>query len=595
MLRLPRHQNQMRLFDNLFAYQAKFPGKVLYQFKKDGTWHDLQVEQVIEEARNLAKALYAAGIRKDDKVGLISGNRPEWNFVDYACQFLGAVSVPIYATLVEDDIAYIFQDAGVKIVFASGDELCGKAKRAGEGMNGFLGVFNFDSSGTYPFWKDFSAGGKGVSDATLEECSQAVGPEDLLTLIYTSGTTGKPKGVMLTHYNLFSNVRESTPCFPLTADAKALSFLPLCHIYERMLSYLYISIGITVAYAESMDTIGDNLKEVHPNLFCTVPRLLEKVYDKIVAKGQELTGVKRALFFWALALGQRYELNTDLGWWYRFQLGLANKIIFNKWREALGGEVKFIVSGGAALQPRLARVFSAAQIVVMEGYGLTETSPVIAVNRYPEKDRRIGTVGPILEGVEVKIAADGEILSRGPHIMKGYYKRPDLTAEAIDSEGWFHTGDIGEMVEGRFLKITDRKKEMFKTSGGKYIAPQLIENKLKESLVIEQAMVIGDGEKFPAALVAPSWDGLEKWCRIKGISWGSQEEMLKNPQVLEKFNREVEKANESLAQYEKIKKIKVVKGPWTIDSGEMTPSLKLKRKVLMAKYSAEVEEIYRGS
>jgi long-chain acyl-CoA synthetase len=398
---------------------------------------------------------------------------------------------------------------------------------------------------------------------------------------------------MLTHQNLFSNVKACTPCFPLTPDSKALSFLPLCHIYERMLSYLYISIGITVAYAESMDTIGDNMKEVQPNLFCTVPRLLEKVYDKIVAKGQELTGIKRILFFWALKLGQQYELNTDMGFWYRFQLNLANKIIFNKWREALGGEVKFIVSGGAALQPRLARVFSAAQIVVMEGYGLTETSPVISVNRYDEASRKIGSVGLVIDGVEAKIAADGEILSRGPHIMKGYYNRPDLTAECIDADGWFHTGDIGEFQDGKFLKITDRKKEMFKTSGGKYVAPQGIENKLKESMVIEQAMVIGDGEKFPAALIVPSFDGLKSWCKIKEIAWTDNASMLKEKVIQDKFLHELDKTNEGLAQYEKIKKIKVVEGPWTVDTGDMTPSLKLKRKILMAKYAREVEAIYR--
>jgi len=583
----------MRLFDNLIRYQQRFPGKVLYQYKAIGTWHDLPIEEVILMARNLAKALYASGIRKDDKVGIISNNRPEWNLVDYACQFLGAVSVPIYVTLVEDDIAYIFQDAGVKIVFASGDELAGKAKRASSTIDHFKGVYSFDPSTVYPFWKDFSQSGSLVEDTTIDEMSALVDTEDLLTLIYTSGTTGKPKGVMLTHQNLFSNVLACTPCFPLTAESKALSFLPLCHIYERMLSYLYISIGITVAYAESMDTIGDNMKEVHPNLFCTVPRLLEKVYDKIVAKGQELTGIKRGLFFWALKLGQQYELNTDLGFWYNFQLKLANKIIFNKWREALGGNVRFIVSGGAALQPRLARVFSAAQIVVMEGYGLTETSPVISVNRYDEANRKIGSVGVVIDGVEVKIAADGEILSRGPHIMKGYYNRPDLTAEAIDAEGWFHTGDIGEFQEGKFLKITDRKKEMFKTSGGKYIAPQMIENKLKESMVIEQAMVIGDGEKYPAAIVVPSFDGLKSWCKIKDIPWSDNSSMLKEQVIQDKFIHELDKANEHLAQYEKIKKVKVVEGPWTVESGDMTPSLKLKRKILMAKYAKEVEGIYR--
>lgn len=583
----------MRLFDNLHTYQKRFPGKVLFQYKANGNWHDIPVEEFIAISRQLSKALYSAGIRKDDKVGIISNNRPEWNMVDYACQYLGAVSVPIYSTLLEEDIAYIFQDAGVKMVFGSGDELCEKAHRASKGIGDFKAVFSFDPSSTFGFWKDFSQTGSDVSDATIDEMSANVDTEDLLTLIYTSGTTGKPKGVMLTHQNLFSNVKSCTPCFPLTPDSKALSFLPLCHIYERMLSYLYISIGITVAYAESMETIGENMKEVHPNLFCTVPRLLEKVYDKIVAKGQELTGIKRALFFWALKLGQKYELNTDMGFWYRFQLGLANKIIFNKWREALGGEVKFIVSGGAALQPRLARVFSAAQIVVMEGYGLTETSPVISVNRYEEASRKIGSVGLVIDGVEAKIAADGEILSRGPHIMKGYYKRPDLTAECIDAEGWFHTGDIGEFQDGKFLKITDRKKEMFKTSGGKYVAPQGIENKLKESMVIEQAMVIGDGEKFPAALIVPSFDGLKSWCKIKEIAWTDNASMLKEKLIQDKFQHELDKTNEGLAQYEKIKKIKVVEGPWTVDTGDMTPSLKLKRKILMAKYAKEVEAIYR--
>jgi len=583
----------MRIFDNLIHYQNQHPEKVLYQFKKEGEWLDLRIETVIEKSTLLAKALYASGIRKDHKVGIISNNRPEWNIVDYACQFLGAISVPIYATLTTEDIAYIFQDADVQIVFASTEELAEKSSIAGSSISGFKGAFTFDFSPKFTSFDTFIESGKSIDNEAIALSKSEVRSIDILTIIYTSGTTGRPKGVMLTHNNLFSNVLESTPCFPLNSESKALSFLPLCHIYERMLSYLYVSIGITVAYAESMETIGDNLKEVHPNLFCTVPRLLEKVYDKIVAKGQTLTGIKRALFFWALDLGQKYEINKDLGFWYNFQLRLANKIIFNKWREALGGEVKFIVSGGAALQPRLARVFSAAQIVVMEGYGLTETSPVISVNRYDEANRRIGSVGPILKGVEVKIAPDGEILTRGPHVMKGYYKRPDLTAEVIDGDGWFHTGDIGEFQEGKFLKITDRKKEMFKTSGGKYIAPQLIENKLKESLVIEQAMVIGDGEKFPAAIIVPSWDGVKEWCRLKNLPFSTPSEMINQDFITEKFEKELKKTNEGLAQYEKIKKIKVVQGPWTIDGGDMTPTLKLKRKNLMLKYGVEVEKLYR--
>jgi long-chain acyl-CoA synthetase len=583
----------MRIFDFLLQYSNSHPGKVLYQYKREGKWWDITVNQFLEDAGNLSRALLAIGIKKDDKVAIVSANRPEWNLVDFACQFIGAVSVPIYVTLTEEDVAYIFQDAGVKMAFASNEELAQRCQKSGAAVPGFSGVFCFDEVAGFPQFRTLLAHSGEVSEDTLSQQIKSIQSEDLLTLIYTSGTTGRPKGVMLTHHNLASNVTACVPLFPLTHESKSLSFLPLCHIYERMLSYLYIALKLSVAYAESLDTIGENLKEIHPNLFCTVPRLLEKVYDKIVAKGQELRGIKRALFFWALNLGLKYEVNRDLGFWYNFQLRLANKLIFNKWREALGGEVKFIVSGGAALQPRLARVFSAAQIVVMEGYGLTETSPVISVNRYEEENRRIGMVGPVIDGVEVKIAPDGEILTRGPHVMKGYFNKPDLTAEVMDADGWFHTGDIGEFQEGKFLKITDRKKEMFKTSGGKYIAPQLIENKLKESLIIEQAMVIGDGERFPAALLVPSFDGLKEWCRIKEIPFTSQDEMLRHPLVVEKFNREVEKANESLAQYERIKKVKVVPGPWTIEGGEMTPTMKLKRKNLMKEYAAEIEAIYR--
>jgi len=584
----------MRLFEYLDQYQTKFPGKVLYRFKQNGQWIDLTIEAVMHKVRRVSKALYATGLRKNDKIGIISNNRPEWNMLDFACQYLGIVTVPVYATLVEDDIAYIFQDAEVRMVFTSTEELAIKANHNASQLPDFKGIYTFDLTPLFPHWETFLPTGEGVADELILAETNEIRGEDLLTLIYTSGTTGRPKGVMLLHSNLYSNVLASRKCFPLNEHSTALSFLPLCHVYERMLSFLYVGLGITVAYAESMDTIGENLKEIKPNLFCTVPRLLEKVYDKIVAKGQELTGIKRMLFFWALELGQKYELNSDLGWWYNFQLSLANKLIFSKWREALGGNVKFIVSGSAALQPRLARVFSAAQIVVMEGYGLTETSPVISVNRYEENGRRIGTVGLPIEGIEVKIAGDGEILTRGPHVMAGYYKRPDLTAETIDAEGWLHTGDIGEIQDGRFLKITDRKKEMFKTSGGKYIAPQQIENKLKESLVIEQAMVVGDGERFPAALIVPSFDGLKEWCRIKGIAYTTNAQMITDPLVIEKFEKETEIANAKLAQYEKIKRIKVVEGPWTIDSGEMTPTLKLKRKNLMQRYAREVEQLYKA-
>lgn len=582
----------MRIFEYLNQYQEKYPGKTLYMQKIQGQWKSFTIEEVMTTIKSLSKSLMAMGIKKDSKVGIISNNRPEWNFVDFALQYLGAISVPVYSTLLVDDMQFIFEDAAVEMVFASNDELAEKGRLATERLSQFQGIFVFEPSMQYPLWNSLLGKGDQITDNQWNEMSDKVSGDDLFTLIYTSGTTGRPKGVMLTHSNLYSNVLASRKCFPLDHTATALSFLPLCHVYERMLSFLYIGLGLTVAYAESMDTIGENLKEIKPNLFCTVPRLLEKVYDKIVAKGQELTGIKRGLFFWALNLGLKYELNTNLGFWYNFQLKLANKIIFNKWREALGGNVKLIVSGSAALQPRLARVFSAAQIVVMEGYGLTETSPVISVNRYEEVNRKIGSVGLPIEGIEVKIAEDGEILTRGPHIMKGYYKRPDLTAETIDADGWLHTGDIGEIQEGKFLKITDRKKEMFKTSGGKYIAPQQIENMLKESLVIEQAMVVGDGQRFPGAVIVPNFDGLREWCRIKEISFSTPGEMIQKPEIIEKFNREVEHTNAKLAQFEKIKRFKVVLGPWTIDGGEMTPTLKLKRKNLMTRYAKEVDEIY---
>ena len=397
---------------------------------------------------------------------------------------------------------------------------------------------------------------------------------------------------MLTHNNIVSNVKAAIPLMPVDYNCKAFSFLPLCHVYERMLNYLYLACGLSVYYAESMETISDNLKEVHPHMFVTVPRLLEKVYDKIMAKGQELKGIKRMLFFWAVDLGMKYELDTDLGAWYKFKLKIANKLIFSKWREALGGNVKVIVSGGAALQPRLARIFSAAQVVIMEGYGLTETSPVIAVNRYEEGRRRIGTVGPLLEGVEVKIAEDGEILARGPNIMKGYYNRPDLTEEAIDKEGWFHTGDVGEFVEGKFLKITDRKKEMFKTSGGKYIAPGNMENKFKESKFIEQIMVVGDGRKYAAAVIVPAFAYIKDWCTIKDIPFTTNSEMVKSPELVARIQQEIDTLNENYAQYEKLKRFVLIPNEWTINGGEMTPKLSLKRKNIMAKYESDIEKMY---
>lgn len=576
---LPYQKETANLQD---AFASKLP---------DGSWKKYSTDEVIDIVNTLSLGLLEKGFKKDDKIAIISLNRPEWNFVDLGMQQIGVVSVPMYPTITADDFRYIFQQSGVKMVFVADQDLYDKARIAvGEDD---IEIYSFDKLPGVPHWTAISQLGNGKDASTLAPHRETVQPEDLLTLIYTSGTTGKPKGVMLTHSNILSNAMAVAESFPLPGGYRALSFLPLCHIFERTAVYYYLYSGTAVYYAESMETIGDNLKEVQPHLFTTVPRLLEKVYEKIVAKGRDLTGIKKNLFFWALDLGEQYELPLNKGWWYDLKLKIANKIIFSKWREALGGNIEFIISGAAALQPRLARVFWAADIKVLEAYGLTETSPGISFTRLEPENARIGCTGPALPGVEIKIADDGEICVKGPNIMKGYYKNPEATAEVIDEQGYFHTGDVGEIVEGRFLKITDRKKEIFKTSGGKYIAPQVMENKYKESLVIEQIMVIGESEKFPAALIVPSFDNLRKWAEMKDLNYTTDAQMIGEPAVQDKFTREIEKYNESFARYEKVKKFRLLPELWSIEGGELTPTLKLKRKAIMNKYRSEVKDIYR--
>ncbi|HVD96793.1 MAG TPA: long-chain fatty acid--CoA ligase [Cytophagaceae bacterium] len=582
-----------RLFDLLPYQLERNPKEDCLANKVNGKWVTYSTREVQEYVNKVSLGLLKAGIKKDDKIAIISSNRPEWNFIDHGVQQLGAILVPIYPTVTEEDFKFIFNDAEVKIVFVETAELHAKAKAAAAAVPSVKEIYSIFELPGVKNWKEIIQAGEEGNVADLEPYKAAVTSEDTLTLIYTSGTTGTPKGVMLTHANLMSNYKACIPLMPVNNTHRALSFLPLCHVYERMMSYLYMAVGVSVYYAESMDTIADNLKEVKPHMFTTVPRLLEKVYDRIVAKGGELTGIKRALFFWALNLGLRYNIQGGNGFFYNIQLSLANKLIFSKWREALGNNIKAVVSGSAPLQPRLARVFWSARIPVMEGYGLTETSPVISVNRCQPAENRIGTVGPLIQGVEVKIAEDGEILTRGPHIMKGYYKRPDLTEQAIDKEGWFHTGDIGEFVEGKYLKITDRKKEMFKTSGGKYIAPQLLENKFKESRFIEQMMVVGDGQKFPGALIVPAFDALRKWCAIKNIHYTDDADMVKNKAVIDRIQKEVDEYNENFAQYEKIKKFVLMPRLWSIDEGELTPTLKVKRKVINAKSKDLIEGMYQ--
>lgn len=561
--------------------------------KENGQWRKYSTKEYIESVNNLSYAFLDIGIKPNDKIGLISNNRPEWNFIDYACLQTGAINTPLYPTISEHDLKHIIADADIKYFFVSNEAMYKKVKSCSEGSS-IREIFSIEPVQGLRSIKDLlSLGKEKPQEKQLEEVKASIKPMDLATLIYTSGTTGNPKGVMLSHNNFISNVEATKNLCPFKSEWRALSFLPLNHVYERMLSYLYISRGMSVYYAESIDTIGDNLKEVKPQIFVTVPRLLEKVYDRIVATGSNLKGIKKMMFFWALNLGLRYKQHGENGWFYEKQLALANKLVFAKWREALGGNIVGIVSGGSALQPRLARVFHAAKIKVLEGYGLTETSPVIAVNNYDDKNIKIGTVGPVINNVKVKFGEDGEILVKGPNVMMGYYKQPELTAEAVDQDGWFHTGDIGVLEDGRFLKITDRKKEMFKTSGGKYITPQITENKLKESHFIEQVMVIGENEKFPAAFIVPAFSYLKEWCARHKITYTSNEEIVKNKEVHDRIMREVEAANANLAQYEKIKKIALLPKEWSIEHGEMTPKLSLKRKVIMEANKEAYDKIYK--
>ena len=582
-----------RSFDILANQLEKFPKSDALAAKINGRYEPLSTQQVQDQANLVSLGLLKLGLKKDDKVAIISMNRPEWLLADFGIAQIGGTSVPMYPSITVEDYKYIFTDAGVRAVFVADKHLFDKVKEATAGLDiPADNVFTFDKVAGARHFGELLALGQQGNPADLEPLKAAVQPDDLLTLIYTSGTTGAPKGVMLSHKNLLSNCHNSSPAVPVGKDDKALSFLPLCHIFERMVTYLYMIHGVSIYYAESMESIADNLREVHPSIFTTVPRLLEKVYDKIVAKGHEQTGIKHKLFFWALDLGLKFDTQKDQGFLYNTELALANKLIFNKWREALGGNLRCIVSGGGALQPRLARVFWAAGIRVMEGYGLTETSPVIAVNGYERENNMIGAVGPLIDSMEVRIAEDGEILTKSDSVMLGYYNKPELTAEAIDKDGWFHTGDIGEFVNGRFLKITDRKKEMFKTSGGKYIAPQVIENKMKEDPLIEQMMVVGADQKFPAALIVPAFDELKQWAGKNGVAAKSNAELVKDEKVIKLYHDLVVKYNKGFAQWEQVKKSVLLPEHWTVESGEMTPTMKVKRKVITEKNKAVIEDLY---
>jgi len=564
----------------------------MFVAKINGKWTPFSSEHVQETANLLSFGLFQMGLQKGDKISIISNSRPEWIMTNMGLLQAGGINVPIYPTTNNSELEYILNHAMVKYIFVSDASLFKSLSKLKSKLPALIEIYTFDKVDGAKHWSEITESGeRALNDKLLEETKQSIQGEDLATIIYTSGTTANPKGVMLSHRNILSNALSISLLFDLNASHRILSFLPLNHIFETTLTVFYIYSGVSIYFAENLEKIGDNIREVKPHYFTTVPRLLEKIYDKIVAGGGELKGIKRMLFFWALNLGLRYELDGKNGWWYELQLKIANKIIFNKWRKALGGNVISIISGGAALQPRLAKVFRSAGIPVMEGYGLTETSPVVSVNNSFPNSIRFGTVGPVIKDVEVKIASDGEILVKGPNIMLGYYKDPEATAEAIKDE-WFYTGDIGEFVENKFLKITGRKKEIFKTSGGKFISPQIIENALKESRFIDQVMVVGEFQKFPAALIVPDYVYLKEWCRRKEIDFTTNQEMSKHERVITRIAKEVEKVNKKQSHYEMIKKFELLSIPWTIEAGELTPKQNIKRTVVMQKHKALIEKIY---
>lgn len=563
--------------------------------KRNGEWEKFSTLKYKEFVDNFSFGLLALGFKKGDKIVSISNNRPEWNFIDMGMTQVGVVHVPIYPNLGAKEYEHILSHSDAKIVITSSTEYYDKIKTSAGISKNIEKVYSFDQIDGITSWMEIIELGKSNADKYKDELTtikSGISEDDMMSIIYTSGTTGLSKGVMLSHKNFISNVKGTINILPVGPDGKFISFLPLCHVFERMLNYLLQYRGCAVYYAESIETMGDNIREVKPEGFAAVPRVIEKVYDKIMLKGKELTGIKKGLFFWAVKLGFRFELNNANGWWYGVQLKIADKLIFSKWREALGGNVNLIVSGGAALQARLARIFKAARIPILEGYGLTETSPVIAVNHPKYPLLKFGTTGPVLDNVEVKIAEDGEILMKGPSLMLGYYKDEAKTREVIDSDGWFHTGDIGEIQEHNILKITDRKKEIFKLSTGKYVAPQVIENRFKESGFIEQIMVVGDGEKYAAAIICPSFQFLHGWCFKHNVNFNDNKDLIQNQEVINRFQKEIDIINVEMGQHLQLKKFELVEQEWTPETGELSPTLKVKRKYLKNKYKIELDKLY---
>jgi long-chain acyl-CoA synthetase len=584
-----------RLFDFAYYQKEKYNLETAFADKRKGSWISVSSEEFLNKGNAISRGLLRLGIKPNDKIALISTtNRSEWNICDFGALQIGAQDVPIYPTSSKEDYQYILNHSESVVCFVSCADVYAKVAQIKDEVPSLKYVYSFDQLSDCAHWSEvLELGSDESNQEEVEGYKNQVQEDDLATIIYTSGTTGKPKGVMLSHQNISANIRRSADRLPIEmGKSKALSFLPICHIYERMLSYMYQYCGVEVYFAESLETISENLQEIHPDVMTAVPRLLEKVYDKIYAKGAALTGIKKALFFWAVNLGLVYEPYGQNGWWYEFQLKIARALIFKKWQEALGGKLRAVASGSAALQPRLARVFNAAGIPIMEGYGLTETSPVVSVNDFREGNFRIGTVGKPIADTEIKIAEDGEILVKGPQIMMGYYKDPELTAEVIKN-GYFHTGDIGEVDNDGFLRITDRKKEMFKTSGGKYIAPQVLENALKQSRFIEQLMVIGENQKMPAALIQPNWEFVTEWGKNKNLNLPTDLNALcQHPKVIARIQKEIDSYNTKFGKWEQIKKFELTPEVWSIELGLLTPTMKMKRKVIKAHYQDLIDQIY---
>ena len=586
-----------RLFDFPYYQLENYPLQDAIVSKQNGNWIKLSTQEYIDKANAFSKGLVELGVTKGDKIALISSNnRIEWNVCDIGTLQLGALTVPIYPTISAEDYQYILEHSGASYCIISDQSIYDKLSTVKHLLPNLKQIYSFEDINGCLSWNEILEAGK--TDKNFQQVQShknAVTAQDPATIIYTSGTTGKPKGVLLTHENIVSNVLMSFKRVPLKlGQNKALSFLPCCHIFERMLLYLYQYCGIGIYYAESIETISDNLKEVQPHVMTVVPRLVEKVYDKIYAKGADLTGIKKRLFFWSIELGEKYKPYGGNGAWYNLQLAIARKLVFSKWHEGLGGNLELMVSGSAPLQARLARVFCAAGIPIMEGYGLTETSPVIAVNDQRNFGLKFGSVGKVLDGLDVKIGEDGEILVKGPSVMGGYYKDQEKTNEVF-VDGYFCTGDIGEIDQNGFLTITDRKKEMFKTSGGKYVAPQVLENAIKQSRFIEQVMVIGDGEKMPAAFIQPSYDFIKEYANRKNIKIGStNEEICSNPEILARIQKELDAINTKFGKWEQVKRFELTPTIWSIDGGELTPTLKLKRKIIKEKYQNLYDKIYRN-